>query len=40
LPAGSPEYHRIEYLARWLQKSKRGFTFHSSRRKEVESEAE
>ncbi len=40
LPAGSPEYKRIEYLAGWLQKSKRGFTFHSSKRKEAESEAE
>lgn len=40
LPAGSPEYRRIEYLAGWLQKSKRGFTFHASRKKEVEGETE
>lgn len=40
LPAASPEYARIEYLAAWLQKSKRGFTFHSSRKKEVENETE
>jgi UDP-N-acetylglucosamine acyltransferase len=40
LPQGSPEYARIEYLANWLKNSKRGFTVHASRRKEVESEAE
>jgi len=40
LPAGSPEYKRIEYLAGWLQNSKRGFTVHSSKRKEVENETE
>ncbi len=40
LPEGSPERTRIEYLSRWLSTTKRGFTFHASKRKEVESEAE
>lgn len=40
LPAGSPEHKRIEYLAQWLKASKRGYTFHSSKKGEVEEEIE
>lgn len=40
LPEGSPERGRIEYLSRWLSTTKRGFTFHSSKRKEIEDETE
>lgn len=40
LQAGSPEHKRIEYLAEWLKASKRGFTFHSSKKNEVEDEIE
>lgn len=40
LPPGSPEFARIEYLANWLKTTKRGYTFHSSRKREVEQEVE
>jgi UDP-N-acetylglucosamine acyltransferase len=40
LPEGSAERKRIEYLAEWLKSSKRGFTFHSSKKGEVEEEIE
>jgi len=40
LPAGSAEYKRIAYLVEWFKPTKRGFTFHSSKRHEVESEVE
>lgn len=38
LPAGSAEYKRIEYLVQWFKGSKRGFTFHASKKHEVEDE--
>lgn len=40
LPEGSAERKRIEYLGEWLASSKRGFTFHSSKKGEVEEEIE
>lgn len=40
LPEGSPERKRIEYIGEWLKTSKRGFTFHASKRHEVENETE
>lgn len=40
LPEGSAERKRIEYLGEWLKSSKRGFTFHSSKKGEVEEEIE
>jgi UDP-N-acetylglucosamine acyltransferase len=40
LPECSPERDRISYLADWLKSSKRGFTFHASKKHEVEDEIE
>lgn len=40
LPADSAEHKRIAYLVEWFKPTKRGFTFHSSKRHEVESEVE
>lgn len=38
LPQGSPEHKRIAYLAEWLKTSKRGYTFHSSKKSEMPEE--
>ena len=40
LPTDSPEKKRIQYLSEWLKISKRGFTFHHSRKSELEEEIE
>ncbi len=40
LAEGSAEAKRIAYLADWLKTSKRGFTFHASKKHEVENETE
>jgi len=40
LPANSPEYKRIKYLADWLGVSKRGYTFHASKKAEIPDEME
>lgn len=38
LPPGSAEYKRIDYLAQWLKVSKRGYTFHASKKSEMPEE--
>lgn len=38
LPEGSAERKRIEYLAAWLKTSKRGYTFHASKKNEMPEE--
>ncbi|MBV6492056.1 MAG: Acyl-[acyl-carrier-protein]--UDP-N-acetylglucosamine O-acyltransferase [Turneriella sp.] len=40
LPENSAEHTRIEYILTWLKNSKRGFTFHASKKHEVEDEIE